>query len=107
MIKVLQDHSEIYFMMEKAETLFTDFSIDHVAAFDREDDFCLVVYTASQRCFLCFVAEDSRQQTDVLAGLIEKVQEYGEEGKWKEEALRIIEHRLHSNDNSRFFFDAH
>jgi hypothetical protein len=35
------------------------------------------------------------------------VQECEKADKWKEQAVKIIEHKLHSKNNSRFFFDAH
>jgi hypothetical protein len=35
------------------------------------------------------------------------IQEREGDDKWKEASIRIIENKLHSKNNSRFFFDAH
>jgi hypothetical protein len=106
MIKMLSDPSEIYFLLEKTGRLFDDFSSDHVLGFDRDDDFYVVLYTAKDRKFTCFIAESVLQDNDTFPLLMEKLQDECPDA-CRETALKIVEHRMHSKNNSGFYFDAH
>jgi hypothetical protein len=108
MIEVSKDNQMIYFLLEKADQLLSGFSIDQVIAFEYEDDFYLVTYTASNRNFVSFKACYFRQDKNVLPLLLEKVQE--SEGLilplLLDKGIKLIENKIHS-DNDRFYFDAH
>lgn len=110
MIKAVTDNELIYALLEKSSQLPREFNLNKVFCFDDNDDFCLVVYTSSSRNFILFRAENYIQNKDILVDLLESVQtfsfgNYGDE--LQNEAIRLIENKLHSKNNSRFFFDAH
>ncbi|MFL5763488.1 MAG: hypothetical protein ACJ77K_06045 [Bacteroidia bacterium] len=108
MIEQLTDHAEVWYLLEKANAIPPDFSVDHVLAFDLGDDFYIVRYDASVRSFCCFIARSVLHNVNVLAEMIVCVQEWEPAGeRWKEQAVKLIEHKLHAKNNTRFFFDAH
>jgi len=110
MITILENNEEIYSLLEHTENLFTDFSLDKVLAFENEDDFCVVLYASSNRNFRAFIAAAYLQQTEALPVLLETIQEYPQENvsaALLEEAAKMVEDKMHSQNNSRFYFDAH
>jgi hypothetical protein len=109
MATILKDNTRIYFLLEKANMLFDDFTIDHVVAFDLEDDFYVIVYTSANKNFVCFSGEGYLQNRNILASLIQYVQEYNDTdgGHLYEKAVKLIEEKMYSKNNSGFFFDAH
>ena len=110
MISTSNDNEQIYFLLEASGNLFSDFSMDRVLAFDREDDFCVVVYSSAGRNFLAFTAKDHLQQTDALPALLGAIQEHSQDraaAALLEQAAKLVEDRMHSKNNSRFYFDAH
>lgn len=110
MISLIEDNTTIYFLLEKTNVLFDDFSKDHVIGFDHEDDFCIAIYISETRNFLAFVSKGHMQNTNSFPELMEMVQKtvyIGISEKQTEKALEIIENRMLSKNNSRFYFDAH
>lgn len=57
MMAIVADNTLVYFLMEKANVLFSDFTIDHVVAFDYEGHFNLVIYILENKNFVCFIAK--------------------------------------------------
>ena len=109
MIQVSENNLEIYQLLEKSGQLFLDFSIDKLIAFDEEDDFHIVIYSATSRIFILFTAKNCMQDTNVLPDLINSIQEYSNSAIYSliEQSIRLVENKMHSKNNSRFFFDAH
>jgi hypothetical protein len=110
MIAISEDNIKIYQLLEKAEELLTDFSMDKVIAFDHEEDFHIVIYLAGDRNFISFTARNYLQDTNAFPELINSVQEYSNSKihiSLLEQSVRFTEHKMHSKNNSRFFFDAH
>ena len=110
MIKIITDNSFIYTLLEHAEQLPNDFTLDKVLAFDLEDDFCLVLYTSADRNFVCFKTINYLQESNTLIDLQDKVQEYFIDtinATQINESLQIIENKIHSKNSYRFYFDAH
>ena len=110
MVLISTDNSLIYALLEKVELVLNDFHTDKVIAFDDEDDFCIVIYTSSNRNFICFKALNYLQHNDALIHLLDKIQEHSfveVDPGLIDEALQLTEQKLHSKNNSRFFFDAH
>lgn len=110
MIKVSTDNEFIYSVLEKSSQLPREFDLSKVFGFDDMDDFCLVVYQSTSRDFILFRADNYIQNKDILVDLMEAVQEFSFHdyaGELKNEAIKLVENKLHSKNNSRFFFDAH
>ena len=110
MIVISEDNIKIYQLLENAEELFTDFSIDKVIAFDQEDNFHIVIYSAVSRNFISFTAKDFIQNTNAFPDLINSIQEFSNSAVHSsllEQAVKLTENKMHSKNNSRFFFDAH
>ncbi|MGZ4056219.1 MAG: hypothetical protein ACXVDZ_17485 [Bacteroidia bacterium] len=110
MINVLKDNSLIYELLEKSGALFTDFSGDKVVAFDHEDNFHIVIYSSSSRNFILFTAKDYLQHVNSFPELINAIQECAVpsiHSSLIEQAIKLTENKMHSKNNSRFFFDAH
>ncbi|CAN5400911.1 hypothetical protein BH10BAC1_BH10BAC1_04730 [soil metagenome] len=109
-MKKAQDNSEIYYLLETCRQLPADFSIDKVISFDAEDDFYIVFYTAKDRNFNLFKAKNYIQITDALPHLLNEIMDYSDADLYAsmiDEAIRFIEDKIHSKNNSRFYFDAH
>ncbi|MCW3083795.1 MAG: hypothetical protein JWP12_1161 [Bacteroidetes bacterium] len=109
-MQISTDNTHIYNLLENADQLFPDFNSDHAVAFDLEDDFNVVLYTSESRNFVSYIAENYLQQADELPALIQLVQDFPDPGCSTfllNEAIRLIEDKLHSKNNSRFYFDAH
>lgn len=110
MMKVSTDNSLIYTFLESTGQLPNDFTVDSTESFDHEDDFCLIIYSAFSRNFILFQAENYLQQTDALPSLLSSLQDYSGTSVSShliEEAIKLVENKMHSKNNSRFFFDAH
>lgn len=110
MITVSIDNTQIFTLLEKSNTLFEDFSIDKILLFDFEDDCFLVFYSSSTRNFTAFKAENYLQEINSLPSLIDFVQDYSDvsiSSFIKNEAIKLIEDKLHTKNNNRFYFDAH
>lgn len=107
MIVVSEDNSEIYSLLERCEKLFTDFSIDHILLFDHEDDCILVIYEALNRSFKAFKARDYQQDVNALPELLAVVNDLVGSEALIGESIRLVESKMHSSDNHRFYFDAH
>ena len=110
MIKLSVDNEFIYSFLEKKMQLPLAFETDKVYDFDDNDDYCLIIYISSCRDFVFFKIENYLQDNNALVELMEAVQEFSNEAfsiVLKNQTCRLIENKLHSNNNSRFFFDAH
>jgi hypothetical protein len=110
MVIVSEKNTEIYFQLEKNNLLPPSFASDSVIAFDLEDDFCIVFFSASKRSFLSFTAKDYLQITDSLPDLLNAVMEFSTEvfsPALFDKAIKYIENKMQSKNNFRFFFDAH
>lgn len=110
MIIISEDSVKIYHLLETAEVLFADFNSDKVLAFDHEDDFHVVIYSASNRNFILFSAKDHIQDTNAFPDLINCIQEYADSKihpSLLEQAIKVTENTMHSKNNYRFYFDAH
>ncbi|HEY0030956.1 MAG TPA: hypothetical protein VGC65_09380 [Bacteroidia bacterium] len=109
MLSISTENDSIYFLMERADVLFSDFSIDHIVAFDHDDNFQLVIYTFKNKNFICFSAEAYLEDSDALPALLQLIQEYADANPSAllEKAMKILENKLHSENNGRFYFDAH
>ena len=110
MVQTSTDNNLIFALLEKSEQLPKDFHSDKVIAFDNEDDFCIVIYTSNNRNFICFTAQNYLQENDALIHLLDKIQEYSfadVPSRLIDEALQIIENKMHTKNNSKFYFDAH
>ncbi|MBL0329750.1 MAG: hypothetical protein IPP64_10115 [Bacteroidetes bacterium] len=110
MIEISNDNNLIYLLLEKADALPQRFDIDAVLAFDLEDSFYVVVYLAGNRNFISFRAKEYLQDNNALIYM----QQVVENGTTHEipallvdEALQLIEHKMHTKKNNRYFFDAH
>lgn len=110
MIKISTDNSLIYALLEECGQLPIDFSIDKIQVFDHNDNFYLVIYSAIDRDFILFEAQNYLQQSDELPVLLNTLQDYSNSSfpdHLIEKAMKLVENKLHSKNNSRFFFDAH
>ena len=110
MITILTDNVEIYQLLEKREILFEDFFSDKLILFDFEDDCYLVIYSSSTRNFISFKAESFLQEINALPSLIDKIQDYSDDSIppfIRNEAIKLIENKMHTKNNNRFYFDAH
>lgn len=110
MIITSTDNEFIYSFLEKRRQLPIAFETDKVYDFDDNDAYLLIIYISSSRDFVFFKIENYLQDNNALIGLIEAVQEFSNEKMsivLKNEAIRLVENKLHSKNNSRFFFDAH
>jgi hypothetical protein len=110
MNRTIKDNNEIYDLLEKAAALFSDYSIDHVKELEYEDSFYVIVYLSAGRDFIAFEGRNYLQDKNVLPGMLQEMQDLPE----KEipeylllQAIQLVESRIHSKDNSRFYFDAH
>lgn len=54
-MKWLTDNPSVYYLLEKAGAVFPGFDSDRVTAFDLEEDFYIVFYTAGERSLRAFV----------------------------------------------------
>lgn len=107
---IIKDNEALYFLLEECDVLFSDFTIDQVLAFAKEDDFYLVFYLAAGRNFIAFKGAGFVQEKDVLPGLLAFVQESQVteiSPDLLNRGIRLIENKIHSKDNSHFYFDAH
>ncbi len=109
MVRVCKDNVSIYFLLEKAGMLFTDFSVDHIISFDHEEVFFVVIYSTMHKNFVCFEGAGYLHNAAVLPDLIQLAQEYEDAIvlSKRDQVVKLIEHEMHSNNNSRLFFDAH
>lgn len=104
------DNEIIYSFLEKKMQLPLSFETDKVYDFDDNEDYCLIIYISSCRDFIFFKIENYLQDNNVLIELMEAIQEFSTDNfsiVLKNEAIRLVENKLHSKNNSRFFFDAH
>lgn len=110
MISVSTDNSEIYGFLEKSEQLFPDFSMDKVLLFEYEDDYCLIIFLASSRNFILFKAQNYLQESGALPDLLNTLLGFSDgniSSDSLDQAIKLIENKIHSKNNSRFYFDAH
>ena len=79
-------------------------------AFCQGDDFCIVFFVAKKRNFVSFTAQNYLQITDSLPNLLNEIMDYSNEdfhSSMIDKAIKCIENKMQSKNNSRFFFDAH
>ena len=110
MVQISTDNNLIYALLEKSGQLQKDFHSDKVIAFDNEDDFCIVIYSSNSRNFFCFKAQNYLQENDALIHLLDAIQDYSFTDISSfliDDALQIIENKLLTKNNSKFYFDAH
>ena len=104
MIHQSTNNSEIYKLLENANQLAIDFSLDKVIAFDYEDDFCIVIYSAASRNFILFTAKNYIQDVNSFPDIINFIQEFSNleiNASLLEESIKLIENQMHSKNNSR------
>jgi hypothetical protein len=107
MINVSTDGMAIYFLLEEAEMLFSDFEINHVIAFEKEENFNLVVYDALNKKFIAFFV-NVHCDTSILNELLNLIQDNQEfPSGLQKKAIQLIEDKINSENNFRLFFDAH
>jgi hypothetical protein len=109
MISVSKDSLQIYELLERSGNMMTGFSKDSLLMFDFEDDFYLIMYISAARKFVSFQTGNCGKLKDTLMSLIESVQDQSDpsiSASQRDEAIRLIENKLHLN-NDHFFFDAH
>lgn len=110
MIEISTDNTFIYTKMEKANALPLRFDLDDVIAFDQDDNFYVSIYLSNTRNFICFIASEYIQENNSLIYLQQVVENYSEMEipvALVDKALELIEHKMHTKNSSRFFFDAH
>jgi hypothetical protein len=107
-ISISEDSSAIYFLLEKLDIRIVDFSIDHTLAVDVEDDFLVIFYLSAETKFISFTAVSSLQDKNVLPDLLSKIQDFNKLSKGlQSKGVRMVEDKIHSKNNSQFYFDAH
>lgn len=110
MVEIYTDNTFIYSEMEKANVLPVRFDIDSVITFDKDDNFYVSIYLSNSRNFICFVAHEYIQDNNSLISMQQVIESYSEKKisvSLIEKALELIEHKMHTKNSSRFFFDAH
>lgn len=110
MIITSTDNEFIYSFLEKKMQLPLAFETDKVYDFDDKDDYCLIIYISSCRNFIFFKIENYLQDNNSFLELMEAIQEFSNKEfsiVLKNQTCRLVENKLHSKNNSRFFFDAH
>ncbi|MCW3102540.1 MAG: hypothetical protein JWO09_980 [Bacteroidetes bacterium] len=110
MNKVINDSHAIYFLLEQANALPGDYSIDHVNELEHEGSFYVIVYHAVNRSFIAFESQGYLQDKNVLPGMLQLLQDLPAAELPEEllqQAIKLVENKIHSKDNSRFYFDAH
>lgn len=110
MIKIITDNSEIYHFLESNGNMLNDFFADKVLLIEQDDDCYVILFSSVSRNFILFKAENYLQETDALPILLNTLQEYPDNtipSHLIEEAMKLVENKMHSKNNSRFFFDAH
>ncbi len=110
MIELSTDNSLIYSVLEKADALPHRFDVDTVLAFDQEECFYVVLYLSDNRNFISFKAKDFLQDNNALIYMQQFVENYNTNEipvLLIDEALQLIEHKMHTKKNNRYFFDAH
>lgn len=109
MNSIITDNLEIYRLLENSNSLFDDYNIDHITDLELNDSFFVILYNSAKRNFIAFEGREFRQRKDVLPDLLQLVQNY--QGDFSSEmiqnAVKIIENKIHSKSNSDFYFDAH
>jgi hypothetical protein len=110
MINVISDSASIYFLLEQKDIPIKDFSKDWVIGCDDADTFYLIMYNSATKKLRAFFSEDHLQNNTVFPEFIEMFQNMTEDnviGKLAEKAIRIIEDKMYSKNNSRLYFDGH
>lgn len=110
MVNVSTDNSLIYSVLEKANKLPARFDLDYVFAFDQEEFFYTIIYLSESRNFISFCISDYLQDSNKLIYMQQVVEGYSKKGislELIEKALQLIEHKMHTKNNSAYFFDAH
>lgn len=110
MIEQSTDNNLIYVLLEKADALPHRFDVDTVLAFDQEECFYVVLYLSENRNFILFKAEDYLQDNNALIYMQQIIENYNANEIpvfLIDEALQLIEHKMHTKKNNRYFFDAH
>lgn len=107
MIITSRDNTVVFGLLEQSDNLFADFSMDKTILFEHEEDCWLVFYIAETRNFISFAAKDHLQDVNAMPELLSMIQGGDLPENRIEEATRLIEDKMHSSDNYRFYFDAH
>ncbi len=110
MISISTDNSEIFQLLEKCDCVFNLFSVDRTNIFDYEDNCYVVLYSANTRNFILFKAESFNQNSDVLPSLLNALQEFSSNdysNNLIKQAIRLVENKMYSKNNNRFYYDAH
>ncbi len=111
MIFISTDNTLIYLLLEKRGKLPLDFSFDKVLDLEDADDFYVIIYTSSDRNFICFKATNYIQQDNILIELHDAVQEYSFNNATSHrlinQAILFVEYKMQTKNNSRYYFDAH
>ncbi|MCW3071590.1 MAG: hypothetical protein JWO44_1480 [Bacteroidetes bacterium] len=110
MNRIITDNHAIYFLLEQAEALPANYSIDHVKELEHEESFYVIVYLAAGRSFTAFESKGYLQDKNILPGMLQLLQGLPADKLPEElllQAIKLVENKIHSKDNSRFYFDAH
>ncbi len=105
-----ENNTAIYYLLESSGNLPVDFTMDKVIAFEHYDNFYIIFFLAQKRDFIAFTAHDFLQITDSLPNLLNEIMDYSVvdiHSSMIDVAIKYIENKMHSKNNSRFFFDAH
>lgn len=106
----LEKNTALYYLLEELGYLPTNFSMDKVISFDNKDDFYIVFYLSKERRFVSFIAKEYLQIVDSLPNLLNEIVDFSDAEIHSfliDEAISHIESKMHSKNNSRFYFDAH
>jgi len=110
MNRVINNNQVIYALLEQAGALPGDYSIDHVKELEHEGSFYVIVYRAADRNFIAFESEGYLQDKNVLPQMLQLMQDLPAvelPDELLQRAIKLVENKIHSKDNSRFYFDAH
>jgi hypothetical protein len=110
MIEISTDNNLIYAVLEKADALPLRFDIDNVFTVDEDEFFYVMIYLSGNRNFISFRTKDYLHDNNALIYLQQVVENYDEKEipvNLVDEALQLIEHKMHTKKNNRYFFDAH
>jgi hypothetical protein len=109
MNRIINDNQIVFQLLEECDALFDNYNADRVLEVEHGDSLYIVLYTSANRNFVAFEGLEFKQKVDSLPALLQLVQEYkgNVTSEMLHDAVKIIEYRIHSGNNSNFYFDAH
>lgn len=100
----------IYSFLENENQLPKDFDVDCVIDFEHKNCFYILVYESISRNFILLSADNYIEQPEELNHLLNELNSFNSndfDGLLIEMAIKIVENKILSKNNSSFFFDAH